>query len=114
MAKKESPRFQELGPKKYYSELEKQNKFYDKYKAGKKDPKTGEFYHKIDFENPGKSKLGHSKFIADFKCLNCDTYLTVRRNTAGIICPSCKKFHSVTVNRITEEVLVDGKELNDE
>lgn len=110
---------QELGPKKYRKLQEESFKNYDKYKAGKTDPKTGVYYNTIDFGNPASKKNSAMNMagclISDFRCPSegCDNWLTVRRNTAGICCSKCNKYHSIKVDKETEEFTVNGIKIND-
>lgn len=104
---KESINAQELGPKKYRDKIEKSNKFYDKYKAGKRDPKTGEFYHNIDFKNPClKRNLGAT--AGTVKCFNCDNFFDITTNTKVVICSRCKKLNYVVFNRDDDTIEVSS------
>lgn len=111
---KESPKAQEMGPKKYKKMVEDSHKFYDKYKAGRTDPKTGVYYNEISLTKP-KSKSVSGCIIKEFQCFSkdCGNYMTVRRNTAGICCSKCNKYHSVNVDKLTEEVKVNGVKINE-
>lgn len=105
---------QELGPKKYQDKVDKANAFYDKYKAGKRDPKTGVYYHPISFTDPRKSKIGSGSSVGCFACPNpnCDHGISVKRTTAGVLCAGCKQFISVSVDKLTDEVTLTLKEVN--
>lgn len=103
-ADKESPLKQELGPRKYNQMLENNSKFYDRHKAGRRDPKTGTYYHEISFEKPRVSKFGQDLGFLD--CPYCDNYFQVRSSTAGIICSKCKKFIAVDYNKETKEISI--------
>lgn len=108
---KESALKQDLGPKKYQEKVDKANAFYDKYKAGKTDPKTGEYYHPISFTDPTKSKIS-TKSVGYFPCPNmeCDNGISVKRSTVGVQCFGCKKYIIITVNKLTDEVTLSVKE----
>lgn len=110
MSKRESRRLQELGPKKYYSEVERHNKFYDNHMAGKTNPKTGDYYHAINFKDPNKKKGLGSRYFTTVPCEQCGTPLSLTTKTAAIICASCNKFHSVTINQEHSIVLVNDIE----
>lgn len=94
MGRKEPPLMQEIGPKKYYEKVRKANSEYDKYKAGKINPKTGEYYHRLGAtpkeSNISGSLLGYVECITE----NCDNYFAVKRNTASIICKKCNCLNS--------------------
>lgn len=101
---KESPKLQELGPKKYYQKLEKMNKFYDQHMAGKRDPKTGIFYNKIDYSNPDKSKNLGGRPLVSFECLSgCGSVISINTTTVCIICDRCKTLHSIHFDRLNSE-----------
>ena len=87
---------QELGPKKYKQMIEKQNKFYDEHKAGKRDRKTGEYFHHIHATDPRKTKSLGGSFCGYIECKteDCDEVFTVKTTSGGIICNKCKKFIS--------------------
>ena len=93
---KESPALQELGPKKYRERMEKANKDYDKYKAGKKNPKTGEFYHHIDLNDPripkhyGNSSL--SETLGYTPCEHCGEKISVGAISSGKCCLYCGEY----------------------
>lgn len=92
----ESALKQELGPKKYYQKIEKANKEYDLYKAGKRDPKTGVFYHDINFSKPGAKKLGAS--LGSIEC-DCGNALSISVTTVMVQCSLCKSCYSIKFNR---------------
>lgn len=99
---KESPKCQEMGPKKYGEYIRKQNAFYDKYKAGKKDPKTGEYYHHISGKDPSKpsitySNSGVSTTIGYVKCKECEADLWVGSNSVGRICLYCAEYNYFSI-----------------
>jgi len=106
MAKTNTP---EKGTKKYKDAVQKSNDFYDKHKAGKRDPKTGIVNNKIDFEKPS-TRIAPGSPIGGFLCFseNCDHSFSVNRTTAGICCPHCKVYYSVKVNKLTDEIVVNG------
>lgn len=91
MSKKESPKMQELGPKRYYQTLEKINKDYDKYKAGKRNPKTGEYYNEIHFTDPRKKKFSNTASIGYLPCINkeCTEWFSINKRTQALICSKC-------------------------
>lgn len=93
---KEPPKMQDMGPKKYKQMIEKQNKFYDEHKAGKRDRKTGEYYYNISTTDPRKSKSLGGSFCGYMECKTeeCDEVFTLKSTTSGIICSKCKKFIS--------------------
>jgi hypothetical protein len=103
---KESPKMQELGPKKYYEKLEKINKHYDDHMAGKRDPKTGELYHPISYTDPSKPKYAFSAKGASIyvpcKTDGCDNVMGLKRTTRTIICSKCKKLISWERDEIEE------------
>jgi hypothetical protein len=102
---KESKGIQELGPKKYYEKIKKENDFYDKYKAGKRDPKTGEYYHKIDFKDPRKKNyLG--KTAGAVACVYCDNWFEVSTSTTAVICSNCRKLNFIKYNRDEDSIEV--------
>lgn len=94
MGRREPPLMQEIGPKKYYERVKKANADYDKYKAGKVNPKTGEYYHFLGAvkksKNLGGSTLGFVECITE----GCDNYFAVKRNTVSIICRKCNTLNS--------------------
>jgi len=102
MSTKEPALKQELGPKRYKQKVEEANAFYDKNMAGKRNPKTGEYYHPINFNDPTKSKFGHSTTLAFVGCKNkhCDEYFSLNRRTRAIICSKCK-----TLNTFSKELI---------
>lgn len=102
--KKESPKQQELGPKRYKEMVERENKFYDNYKAGKRDPKTGQYYNPISFSDPRLSKVKTGGSIACVPCVTegCENWLDVKRTTRAIICRSCKKMNSWTKEEVEQ------------
>ena len=108
MTKKENSLHQELGTKKYREKVEAANKFYDKYKAGKTDPKTGEYYNPISFSNPNARKFKLGLSIGEVQCINeqCDYVFSIRRTTRAVICPVCKTLNSFSKEEI-EELLKD-------
>lgn len=114
MSKKECALMQELGPKKFYDKVDKANAFYDKYKAGKVDPKTGIKNKEISFTDPRKSKLPSSPTLTCFPCPHCLAHKEVTRRMAGVICSECKKYISIKVDPITEDIFVDGELLTEE
>jgi len=99
---KESPLMQELGPRKYNKLIQDNSTQYDKFKAGKRDPKTGEYFRHIGFDKPKDSKFGQDLGFLD--CPYCDNYFQVRSSTAGIICSKCKKFIALDYNKDTKEI----------
>lgn len=104
MAERESPLCQELGPKKFTEKVEKANKFYDNYKAGKRDPKTGEFYYHIHGKNPLlKTKLGRNDGC--ISCGGCEIGLGVTTSTAIVICTRCGTYHEIKRDRVTREIV---------
>jgi hypothetical protein len=94
--------------------VEDNHKFYDKYKAGKTDPKTGVFYNDISFKKP-KTAGCSGAFVTHFECFteDCNNVMTIRRNTAGIGCSTCKKWHSISVDKYTDEVTINGVKLDE-
>jgi hypothetical protein len=114
MSKRESPLMQELGPKKFYQKVDRENAFYDKYKAGKIDPKTGIKNKEIFFEDPRKSKISSGSTINSFPCPYCLTPKEVTRRLAGVICSECKKYISIKVDPITEDIFIEGELLTEE
>jgi hypothetical protein len=106
MAKdKESPLMQDLGPKKYQTMLEKNSSFYDKYKAGKRDPKTGEFYHHIGLDKPkGRTKTG--KDMGDIECPKCGRLLNIRSSTIAISCSQCRTNIVLEYDKELEEMRI--------
>lgn len=104
----DSPLKQELGSKKYQEKVDAANKFYDTYKAGKRDPKTGVYYNQISFTDPRKSKVGSGTSLGCFQCPteNCSGSIIVKRTTVYSTCLSCKKLISVSVDKSTDEVLL--------
>lgn len=96
MSKKEPPLMQELGRKKYFEKVEKANKHYDNYKAGKRDPKTGEYYNPISFTNPTKQKFSGVLAIGSIVCEKCLAEYPINRRTFCIICSNCKNLIKVT------------------
>lgn len=95
---------QEIGPVKYKKMVEDNSRSYDKYKAGKRDPKTGEFYHHIGFDKPKKTSCGQDLGYID--CPHCDNYFNVKTSTVGIICSKCGKFVSFEYNKETKEMRI--------
>jgi len=89
---------QDMGPKKYREMVQKENSFYDKHKAGKKDPKTGQYYHHISTTDPrlAKSTSGTLCGYLECKTENCNEYYRVSSNSAGYICNKCGKYISIT------------------
>ena len=93
---KESPALQELGPKKYRERMEKANKEYDKYKAGKRDPKTGDYYHHVDFKDPripknyGNSAL--TEVLGYTPCGHCGNEISVGALSNGKCCLYCGEY----------------------
>lgn len=93
--KKEPPLLQEIGPKKYKEKIHKASEFYDKYKAGKTDPKTGEYYRHFNqkpTDTLSSSTLGYLECIND----NCNNYFKITRNTSIIICSKCNTLNSIS------------------
>lgn len=108
---KESKLLQELGPKKYYKKVEDANKFYDKYKAGKRDPKTGEVFRDISYSNPNKqTNLGRP--LGCIECLSCNEPLNVKTSTVSIICGRCRCMHRIEHNREDNTFTVEAVNLN--
>ena len=104
---RESKGLQELGPKKYFDKIKKANDFYDKYKAGKRDPKTGEYYHHIDFSDPNKKNyLGKSAGAVE--CVHCGDWFEVSTSTAAVICSNCRKLNYIKYNRDDNSIEVSG------
>ena len=112
MAKKETKLEQELGPKKYKQKIERENTFYDKYKAGRVDPKTGIKYNEIFFSDPNKKSI-KVKSIGATPCLNpeCDNYFSIGRTTVIVLCSTCSTLHNITHDKLTDEFTVEIKEL---
>lgn len=96
---------QELGDKKYNQLVEKENKFYDNYKAGKRDPKTGQFYYNIDFKDPRKKTIPQ-KTIDGFYCSTCNIGLPLSRTTYMIQCTRCKTLYKVDRDKLSDEFIV--------
>ena len=91
---KDTPLRAEMGDKKYNSMIERQNKFYDKYKAGKRDPKTGEYYYHISGTDPSNPKrVFSSKCLSEelgrVKCTGCETMLSVTSSSRVKVCLFC-------------------------
>ncbi len=104
MSVKESPLCQEIGPKKYKERIEKSNKFYDEFKAGKKDPKTGQFYYHIHGKNPLlKTKLGVNDGCVE--CGKCKYPLGITTSTSCIICSQCNTLHSIVRDKLTRDII---------
>jgi hypothetical protein len=102
----------EMGDKKYKAMVEKSNKDYDKYKAGKRNPKTGEYYYHLDSRDPNKplysfSSSCVSEFIAEVKCKGCDEMIPVSENTSRKICLYCNELNFFSI-----EFRKNLKELN--
>jgi len=110
MAKKESPKMQEMGPKKYKAMQEKSFKFYDEHKVGKRDPKTGEVFRSINFSNPNKPK---QKSLTSFECFGCGEGLSITRSTIRTSCGRCQTSHKVEVDKLTDEVTINGVKLDE-
>lgn len=109
MSDKESPKIQEMGLKKYKQMIEKENKFYDQYKAGRKDPKTGQYYYNISTKNPlAKTKLGRD--AGCIECLNCGYTLSISTATVIIICSQCKSYHIISRDKHTNDIEVSLRE----
>ena len=107
MAKKEPPMMQQLGPKKYYEKVDKAAKFYDQHKAGKRDPKTGEFYHNISFTAPkAPTKVGQT--LGEIECNGCKRPLTIRTSTICVSCSNCACFHRIKYNRDSGEIAIEA------
>lgn len=94
MGRREPKLLQEIGPKKYKEKVRKSSEFYDKYKAGKTDPKTGEYYHHLG--PVVKPKVLGGATIGYVKCVNdsCDNYFAINRSTACAICSKCNTLNS--------------------
>jgi hypothetical protein len=103
--KKESAKRQEMGPKKFDAMVEKQNKFYDEHLAGRKNPKTGDLYHKIDFKDPRKQTI-KQKFIDGFQC-ECGNSLSLSRTTFMTQCSNCKSLYKILRDKMTDEFEVE-------
>lgn len=86
----ESPKMQEMGPKRYRKMIEDNHKFYDKYKAGKTDPVTGVYYHDISFRNPNK-RTNTGPVVGEVPCFYCDNPISIKRSTVSVICGNCHK-----------------------
>lgn len=104
MAEKESQKFQEMGPKKYKAELERQNKLYDKYKAGTRDPKTGDYYYHIGVKPPRKGKTGRD--LGSIECPICSNCLSIQTSTVAIICSNCSTYISFNYDKEKEEISI--------
>lgn len=99
----ESPLKQELGPKKYYERVDKANRDYDKYKAGKTDPKTGVFYRPISFTNPNKGAV-HGSNLGCYPCPKCSAALGLKSSTLIIQCRTCHTGIKVKFSRDDDSV----------
>lgn len=106
--KKEPPLMQEIGPKKYYEKIDAAHKFYDKYKAGRRDPKTGEYYHHISFSDPNAKRTVTGQSLCQIECHDCGNPLSVRTSTVCITC-GCGCYHSFDYNRDTGELKVESR-----
>jgi hypothetical protein len=84
---RESPLMQEMGPKKYNRMVEKSDKFYDKYKAGRRDPKTGDFYYHIGVKPPRTSDIkSNYEGLGVIACPKCGKSIEVSNNSNGKVC----------------------------
>ena len=84
---RESPLMQEMGPKKYKKMVEKSDKFYDKYKAGRRDPKTGEFYYHIGVKPPRDKEIKTNYLdLGKIPCPKCGSMVEVSNISCGKIC----------------------------
>ena len=106
---RESKLLQELGPKKYNKMVEESNKNYDKYRAGKVDPKTGIRNKEISFTDPRKSKID-SPSLCSIEC-ECGRCLNLTRHTVTVTCGMCKKYHAVKYDWSTKELFINGESL---
>lgn len=103
---KESPAMQEMGPKRYRKMVEDNSRAYDKYKAGKRDPKTGEIFRNISTTDPNKkTSFGQSAGYAE--CSSCEEPFAVKTSTVVVICGKCGKAHTINHNRDTKEFTVE-------
>jgi len=96
---KDTPLRAEMGDKKYFKMIEKQNQHYDKYKAGRRDPKTGMYYHEISGTDPNKSIVSTSAScvshtIGEVPCIKCGELITVGSNSARKCCLYCGELNS--------------------
>jgi hypothetical protein len=111
MSVREPKLLQEIGPKKYKEKVRKASEFYDKYKAGKTDPKTGEYYN--HFNSGPKSSNINSVSIGQIKCSTdqCTNYLSIKRTTCMIICSKCSKLNTISKEDIKtlEDLIREGK-----
>lgn len=92
----------EVSPKKYKQLVEKENKRYDKYMAGKRDPKTGVYYNHIHYSDPRLPKYKFSKnslseTIGYIKCSECGEDLSVGENSMGKCCLYCGEYNEFSV-----------------
>jgi hypothetical protein len=115
---KESPLRAELGDKKYNEKVEKVNKFYDRYKAGKRDPKTGEYYHHISATDPSKPKYSFSNSclsvtIGHVKCQKCKAKMSVGSNSLGKFCLYCGGYNYFSAE-MKDELRAAANEESDE
>jgi hypothetical protein len=96
MSTREPKLLQEIGPKKYKEKIRKASEFYDKYKAGKTDPKTGEYYNHFT-SKPSGSKIS-SVSIGQLKCSTegCNNFFSIKRTTCMVICSKCNKLNSIS------------------
>jgi hypothetical protein len=93
MSEKEPPLMQQLGRKKYKEQVEKCNKFYDDHMAGKRNPKTGDYYYPISYSDPSKPKFGNlrarpEETLGYITCRNknCNQPVRVSGVSRGITC----------------------------
>jgi hypothetical protein len=103
---RESNLCQEMGPKKFHQMVEKENKFYDQHKAGRKDPKTGQMYYNIDYKDPRKQTI-KQKTIDGFMCDVCESGISLSRTTFMIQCSHCQTLYKITRDKLTDEFEVD-------
>ena len=92
--RKESPLRAEMGDKKFDAMVEKKNREYDRYKAGKRDPKTGEYYHHISTEDPRKPKISLNtrcvcEDLGHVKCSGCKEKISVTSSSRVKVCLFC-------------------------
>lgn len=89
---KESPLKQTIGPKKYEERVRKAWDFYDKYKAGKTDPKTGIYYNHIDFTGKNQPKIINSTVptpeIGHLTC-SCGARIPINKHIMSYSCLGC-------------------------
>lgn len=103
---KESIKEQELGPKKYKKKVEEMNRQYDKYKAGTRDSKTGEYYYHIGVKPPRNSNGIKIEFIdlGYIKCEFCGSNILVSQHSKGKCCLQCGNYTFFT-DELKEELL---------